>query len=217
MKQSVEVKKFVFNPFQENTYVVYDGQGACVIIDPGCYTMEEEAEILTFIRGKELHPEHVLLTHAHLDHVCGAALFFREFGLKPLLHPADNPIYETVPTQGEVFSFPVKDLPPAEVLPEEVSFGDTALRVIHLPGHSPGGVAYYHPETKLLFPGDVLFNGSIGRTDLPGGDYDLLVKSITEKIVARLPEETLVFPGHGPETTVGRETRSNPFLDFLER
>ncbi len=218
MKRSVEVKKFVFNPFMENTYVVYDGQGACVIIDPGCYTGEEEEEILSFIREKKLQPEHVLLTHAHLDHVCGAPFFAREFGLDPLLHPADNGIYETVPSQGEIFSFPVKDLPPVRALPEkEISFGDTSLQVIHLPGHSPGGVAYYHPETGLLFSGDVLFNGSIGRTDLPGGDYDLLVKSITEKIVTVLPEDTLIFPGHGPETTVGKEIRSNPFLDFLER
>ncbi len=218
MKRSVEVKRFVFNPFMENTYVVYDGGGACVIIDPGCYTRAEEKEILAFIAEKDLHPEHVLLTHAHLDHVCGAPLFFREFGLKPLLHPADNGNYDSVPSQGDVFSFPVKELPPVEVLPEkEVFFGDTSLRVIFLPGHSPGGVAYWHPETKLLFPGDVLFSGSIGRTDLPGGDYDLLMKSIKDKIVAALPEETIIFPGHGPETTVGREIRSNPFLDFLER
>jgi len=216
MRQSVEVKKFVFNPFMENTYVVYDGQGDCVIIDPGCYTPEEEHEILDFIREKKLQPVHVLLTHAHLDHVSGTPFFFREFGLSPLLHPADREVYESVPSQGEIFSFPVKELPPVQDLPEEeVLFGDTSLQVIHLPGHSPGGVAFFHPATRLLFSGDILFNGSIGRTDLPGGDYDLLVNSIAEKIIKRLDPGTIVFPGHGPETTLENETRTNPFLDFL--
>jgi len=218
MKQTVEVKRFVFNPFMENTYVVYDGQGACVIIDPGCNTPEEEEEIRAFIEEKKLRPEKVLLTHAHLDHVCGTPCFYETYGLAPLLHPADREVYDTVPSQAEIFSFPVKPLPQPEPLPEqEVTFGDTELQVIHIPGHSPGGVAFFHPETRLLFSGDILFNGSIGRTDLPGGDYDLLVNSIAEKLIARLDPDTLVFPGHGPETSLEHEARTNPFLDFLGR
>jgi glyoxylase-like metal-dependent hydrolase (beta-lactamase superfamily II) len=218
MKQTVEVKRFVFNPFMENTYVLYDGQGACVIIDPGCNTPEEEEEIRSFIEEKDLHPEQVLLTHAHLDHVCGTSFFYETYGLSPLLHPADRKIYDEVPAQAEIFSFPVKALPAPALLPDEqVTFGDTSLQVIHIPGHSPGGVAFFHAETRLLFSGDILFNGSIGRTDLPGGDYDLLVSSIAEKLIARLDPDTLVFPGHGPETSLEHEARTNPFLDFLGR
>ncbi len=218
MKASLEVKRFVFNPFLENTYVVGDGEGNCVVIDPGCHEKAEEEELAAFLQERGWQPVAVLLTHGHLDHVCGTAFLAREYGLTPLLHPADMELYRTVPQQAELFSFPVGALPAAEPLPEEeIPFGNTSLRILHLPGHSPGSVAFYHPETKILFPGDVIFNGSIGRTDLPGGDYDRLRESIARGLVATLPPDTRIFPGHGPDTTLEREVRENPFLDFLER
>ncbi len=216
MNATLEVKTFVFNPFMENTYLLWDGRGEAVVIDPGCHDAAEEEEIAAFIRERGLVLRHVLLTHGHLDHVCGTPFFAREFGLRPLLHPADEEVFRTVPQQGEIFSFPVNALPGMVPLTQErVTWGDTALEVFHLPGHTPGSVGYYHRGAGLLFPGDVIFNGSIGRTDLPGGDYDVLRRSIAEGLVAALPPETRIFPGHGPDTTLEREVRDNPFLDFL--
>jgi len=215
MRQKPGVKKFVFNPFQENTYVLYEPEGACVIIDPGNNSPEEEEEILSFIRDQHLRPMHILLTHGHLDHVCGAPFFFEKFGLSPKIHPDDLSLYRTVKMQGEMFSFPVADMPDAEKLVmEPLAFGDVTLEVIHMPGHTPGGTAYYDRAYGLLFSGDVLFRGSIGRTDLMGGDYNLLKNSIKTEILEKMDDEVRVFPGHGPETTVGYEALSNPFLDF---
>ncbi len=217
MNKNPGIKKFVFNPFQENTYLLYDeASHACVVIDPGCSNEEENEEILSFIKEKKLHPEHVLLTHAHLDHVCGAPLFYNEFGLSPRLHPDDFFLYDTVESQGEIFSFRVPPMPPVIKLEDKtITFGNIDLEVLSLPGHSPGGVAYYHKGSGLLFSGDILFRGSIGRTDLPGGDYNRLINSIREKILGSMRDEVHIFPGHGPETTVGYEALSNPFLDFV--
>ncbi len=216
MNKKPEIKTFVFNPFQENTYLLYEPEGACVIIDPGCSTREEEEEIHAFILKQHLQPVHVLLTHGHLDHVCGVPFFYNEFKLSPELHPDDFPLYQTVKEQAEMFSFPVGEMPPAKKLePGSFTFGETKLEIIHLPGHTPGGVGYYNRQYGLLFSGDILFRGSIGRTDLPGGDYALLKNSIKKRILENLGEEVRVFPGHGPDTTVGYEALSNPFLDFV--
>jgi len=215
MKKKLNIKRFVFNPFQVNTYILSDSSGRCIIIDPGCSNPSEELEILSFLEENDLQPLHVLLTHGHLDHVCGTGLFYKHFDLQPALHPADFFLYETIASQSEVFSFPVPEMPPVKALDEgPVRAGDITLEIIPLPGHSPGGVAFYATRQKSLFSGDILFRGSIGRSDLPGGDYNRLMESIQIDILERLDEKVKIFPGHGPETTIGHEARTNPFLDF---
>ncbi len=216
MKKIPLIKTFVFSPFQENTYVLYEEGGEGVVIDPGNSTREEDEEIFAFIRKNRLHLRHVLLTHGHLDHICGVPLFHEAFGLRPEIHPDDLYLYQTVNLQGEMFSFQVGEMPEAEQLTSEpVTFGEVTLEVIPLPGHTPGGVAFFSRVHGLLFSGDILFRGSIGRTDLPGGNYDMLKNSIRSDILGKMDENVRVFPGHGPETTVGYEARTNPFLDFV--
>ena len=210
------IKSFTFNGFAENTYVLADpATRQCVILDPGCYTAAEQRELQAYIAAENLTPALLLNTHAHIDHVLGNAFVLRTWpGLPFLLHPLDLPILRAVPAYAGPYGFGAYE--PAEPTGElaggqVVSFGEIELEVRFTPGHAPGHVVFYHRASQAVIGGDVLFRGSVGRTDLPGGDHETLIQSIRAELLT-LPDTTVVYPGHGPATTVGEERRSNPFL-----
>ncbi|MGV3539574.1 MAG: MBL fold metallo-hydrolase [Rufibacter sp.] len=210
----LQLKTFTFNPFSENTYVLYDDTKECVVIDPGCADKQEEKELREFIEQKGLRVVRLLNTHCHIDHVLGNHFVATTYGVPLEIHEDDLAVLRAVPTYSAAYGFPHYQ----EVLPEKflkegenVTFGNTQLEVLFAPGHAPGHVVFYHPESRILVGGDVLFQRSIGRTDLPGGNYQTLINSIKTKLF-KLPEEVRVFPGHGPSTTIGEEKTSNPFL-----
>jgi glyoxylase-like metal-dependent hydrolase (beta-lactamase superfamily II) len=209
--------------FVENCYlVVDDAAGECAIVDPG----EEAGLILNKLAATGAKPVAIWLTHAHLDHVFGVPRVAAETGAPVWLHPADRSLYDAVPEQAAWFGLAAPALPPPDAAfahGETVRVGGLAFQVRHSPGHSPGSVCLVGPEgeaggggVRVVLGGDVLFAGSIGRTDLPGGDFDTLIGSIERELLS-LPDDTIVYPGHGPETTVGRERRSNPFLTDAHR
>jgi hydroxyacylglutathione hydrolase len=214
---AVTVEKFTFNDFQENTYIVHDGE-KCVIIDPGCYDKSEQKELSDFIADHKLSPVAVLLTHAHIDHVLGLAYILETYSLDFYQHKIDVETLERVADYAHVYGFSgyVPATTPATHLlkgGETISFGKINFEVIFTPGHAPGHVVFYNREGKFVINGDVLFRGSFGRYDLPGGDLSVLKKSISTKMFT-LPEETKVYCGHGDETTIGHEKRSNPIMSF---
>ncbi len=210
----IRVVSFEFNPFQENTWVLYDETGACVIADPGCYDGGEQRRLQQFIEQHELTPVLLLNTHCHLDHIFGNAFVHRQWGLAPHIHRLDLPFLERAPQISMMYgiSMPEPSPPPAGWLDDgqEIEFGESRLKVLFVPGHAPGHVAFYAPEEGFVVSGDVLFYDSVGRTDLPGGDWNTLLQSIRKRMFA-LPDDTRVLPGHGPETTIGREKKFNPF------
>lgn len=210
----MKIKKFVFNSFQVNTYVVYDDTLACVIIDPACESKEEQTLLLSFVKEQQLKPVAVLNTHGHVDHVLGNKFVSSSFDVPVYAHEADFFLIREAVSFAAVFGMQVTqpDLPDKE-LEEGISFvfGNSSLEILHVPGHSPGSVVLYNREHSILLAGDVLFEGSIGRTDLPMGDYDGLIRHITSKVLS-LPEKTVVYPGHGNPTTIVKEKKSNPFL-----
>ena len=210
----MNVAKLTFNPFQENTYVVWDESGECIIIDAGNYSPAEDKAIKEFVTEKGLRPVMAVNTHGHVDHMLGVAEVKKEYGVPFALHAADKFLIDSAATHGQLYGFVVKEVPAAEVeLKEggEVKFGDTVLKVIHTPGHTPGHVCLYEPVNKVLFSGDTLFKESIGRTDLPGGDYGWIMKSIIDKLLP-LGEEVTFYPGHGPSSTIGHEMLYNLFI-----
>ncbi|MBI5219324.1 MAG: MBL fold metallo-hydrolase [Bacteroidia bacterium] len=208
------IKPFIFNPFQENTYLLHDETGECIIIDSGCFSRNEEEELLAFINSNSLKPVKILNTHGHIDHIFGNSFLQHKFNIKIFGHKADDFLIENAVQYGSSFGIDIKIPPKVNVGIEEnsiVKFGNSELKVIHVPGHTPGGIAFYNEEQKFVIVGDVLFNLSIGRTDLPGGDYQTLITSINSKLMT-LPSDTIVYSGHGPSTTIGEEMESNPFL-----
>jgi hydroxyacylglutathione hydrolase len=210
----MQIKPFVFNPFQVNTYLLYDDSHECVIIDAACYEKHEVDTILDFIAEKELKPKALLTTHGHVDHICGNVFFKDHFALPILMHKEDNYLIDAAVQYGSIFGFNIKQPPsPTGFLAQgdTFNFGDSSLEIIHAPGHSPGSILFYSKADHFLISGDVLFSGSIGRTDLPKGNFNTLINSITSKIMI-LPDETRVYPGHGNSTTIGRERETNPFL-----
>lgn len=213
---SVTIKKFTFNQFQENTYILHDGK-ACVIIDPGCYEQHEKNELLHYISENNLVPEALLLTHAHIDHVLGCQFVLNSFDIDFYLHKEDLTTLASVQSYAHVYGFPgsVPPKEPNKILHggENLEFGDIKLEVLFTPGHCTGHVVYYNQNQKFVINGDVLFAGSFGRVDLPGGDLNILKDSIFNTMF-NLPEETTVFCGHGGETTIGTEKRSNYILQF---
>jgi hydroxyacylglutathione hydrolase len=208
------VVSFTNNPYLENTYILYDESGECAIIDPGMETAAEQNSVVNFIRDNHLKPILLLNTHCHIDHVLGNKFIFDQYGLKPKFHKGELPLLEAVvayaPSMG--IRYEVSPLPD-EYLPETgtIKFGNTELGLIFAPGHSPAHLCFYDKNSNLLIGGDVLFRNSIGRTDLPGGSLTQLVNNIEQKLFT-LPDDCTVYPGHGPETTIGFEKQTNPFL-----
>ncbi|GIV31748.1 MAG: MBL fold hydrolase [Saprospiraceae bacterium] len=209
------VISFTFNPFSENTYLVIDESKECIIIDPGCYTHAEKKELETFIEEQGLVPVRLLNTHCHIDHVFGNQFVANRWNLGLEIHRLERPILEAVPLVAQFYGVPIPEPSPAPsrfIEPGEViSFGQTELEVLFTPGHSPGHIALWCETERFVIAGDVLFKESIGRTDLPGGDFDTLIQSIKSQLFP-LGDDVWVFPGHGPKTTIGHERRYNPFL-----
>lgn len=208
------VQYFVNNPYQENTYLLFDESGECVIIDPGMYTSAEQNEVVDFIKDNDLKPVLLLNTHCHIDHVLGNKFVFDQYGLKPRFHEGEAEVLEAVIAYAPAMGIRYDASPiPDEYLPDTgtISFGNTKLQLIFAPGHSPAHLCFYDEAANQLIGGDVLFRSSIGRTDLPGGNHNLLIKNIKEKLFL-LPDNCTVYPGHGPETTIGYEKQHNPFL-----
>ncbi len=210
----LKIRQFTFNPVQENTYVIFNDKGACAIIDPGCYFEYEYKELTDFIDSNKLAPNYLLNTHCHLDHVFGNKTIAEKYGLKVHMHPLEKKVFDFAPASGEMWGLPLVNYAGEIVYIDEssvITLGDDELSIRFTPGHSPGSISFYSPVDRFLVAGDVLFRSGIGRTDLPGGDYDVLIASIRSQLFT-LPDETLVYSGHGPETTIGYEKRSNPFL-----
>ncbi|MDJ1500869.1 MBL fold metallo-hydrolase [Xanthocytophaga agilis] len=210
----LHIQTFTFNPLAENTYVLYDDTLECVIIDPGCYERDEQETLAAFIEEKGLKVIKLLNTHGHFDHVFGNAYVKRTFGVSLFIHPLDEATLRSVITYASIYGFVRYEPAEPDGFLEEgdvVSFGSTQLKVLFLPGHAPGHIGFYSEKDGVLIGGDVLFKHSIGRTDLPGGDHQTLLRSIREKVFP-LGDTVKVYPGHGPMTTVGEEKRANPYL-----
>lgn len=209
------IKTFVFNPFQENTFLLYDETRECIIIDAGCNEKHEFDEIDRFIAENKLILKSIVNTHCHIDHIMGNAYLVDKYKVPSAANKEDMPLLERSNDMALAFGFNVQEPPvPNQFVNEgeKITFGNTELEVKHVPGHSPGSIALYCEKDKFVIVGDVLFSGSIGRTDLPGGDYDTLIASINDKIFT-LPNETQVYPGHGEKTTVKQEKSTNPFFN----
>ena len=197
-----------FNPIQENTYVVWDDTSEAVVIDAGNSNPREDAALDNFIAQRMVN------THGHFDHTLGVAHLKKRYGIPFALSSKDQFLLDNASTSGSIFGVPVGEMPAADLdldTTPEIRFGHTVMRVIHTPGHTPGHVALFDPESKSLFTGDTLFRESIGRTDLPGGDYSWIMRSILDSLIP-LGEEVRVYPGHGPESTIGHEMLYNPFV-----
>ena len=204
----------IFNLYEVNTFIVSAADGQCAIVDPACCSPDEQAALKRYITDEELHPTWLINTHGHFDHVIGNAFVCRTWPVKVAAHRDDLFLLENAYRQGEIFGFPVEQPPTPTVFLDEgdtVEFDDVSLQIRHIPGHSPGSIALYSSLQKWIIVGDVMFNGSIGRSDLPRGNHNLLITGIKEKLLT-LPSDTMVLPGHGTDTTIGEEKKHNPFL-----
>lgn len=208
------VKVFIFSPVQENTYVLYNEKDECIIIDPGCYYDNERDELAFFIDSNGLTPVLLLNTHCHLDHVFGNKWVSEKYGLKLHLHEKEKPVLDYAPTAGLRWNLPFDNYQGDVIYLREgdtIQLGEDKLEVFFTPGHSPGSIVFYCRKQQFVIGGDVLFKMSVGRTDLPGGDHMTLLNSIQTKLFV-LPDEVIVYPGHGDTTTIGFEKRNNPYL-----
>ncbi len=207
------VQTFTFNPFQENTYVIYDETREAAIIDPGCYDPAEQKVLDQFVIQNKLIVKYLLNTHCHIDHVLGNAHVVAKYAVPFLIHQKEETLLRAVKTYASNYGFQqYHEALPSGYLVEgdKINFGKTELEVIFLPGHSPGHVGFYHRTDKVILSGDVLFEGSIGRTDLPGGNFNTLIDSIHKKLFI-LPDDVIVYSGHGNSTTLAEEKNTNPF------
>ena len=211
----IQIKSFVFNPFSENTYVLHDETGEAVIIDPGCYDKAELKQLYDYIETNTLKPVRIINTHAHIDHVLGVAAVKLKYNIPFSLHRIDEPLLKAVKTYASNYGFTHFDEPEIDSYFDEgdvVTFGNSSLRILFVPGHAPGHVAFVHDEQQFVIGGDVLFRQSIGRTDLPGGDFETLLDSIRTKLFT-LADGYTVYAGHMQPTTIGYEKKNNPFLN----
>jgi hydroxyacylglutathione hydrolase len=208
------IQTFIFSPVRENTYILFNELKQCLIIDPGCYFDEEKQQLKGFISQNNLQPIMLLNTHCHLDHVFGNKFIADTYKLTLQLHEKEKVVLSYAPTSGLMYNLPFDNYAGSFTFLKEgdkILLGQDELEVIEAPGHSPGSICFYCRKQNFIISGDVLFQGSIGRTDLPLGDHRTLLKSIKTKLMV-LPGETLVYNGHGPATTIGAEKMSNPFL-----
>ena len=211
----ITIKTFEVNYFSENTYLLYDDTREAVLIDCGCSRREEELMLSNFITENNLTLKHYLCTHLHLDHIFGNEFIYNTYGLRPEAHKADVEGLPSAERQAEAFGlqFPLKEITVEKYIAggETIRFGESELTALSVPGHSPGSLAFYSEKSGYVFSGDALFAGSIGRTDLWGGNQDVLIAAIKDKLLS-LPDDTIVYPGHGTETTIFNEKMNNPFL-----
>ena len=211
------IKSFEFSPIQENTYILYNEFNDCIIIDPGCYFDAEKEKLVAFITDNKLTPKMLINTHCHLDHVFGNKFISEKYNLTLKIHENEKAVLAFAPTSGLMYNMPFDNYVGEYIYLKEgdiIKPGEDELRVIEAPGHSPGHICFYCEKQNFIISGDVLFNRSIGRTDLPGGNHETLLKNIREKLFV-LPDETVVYSGHGPVTTIGDEKKDNPFLNGL--
>ena len=210
----ITIQGFTFNPFEENTYLLYDETKECVIIDPGCSNKTEREELVDFIQSEGLKPVRLLNTHCHIDHVFGNAFIAKKYNLGLEIHREDLQTLHSLPQVSHLYGLNAEEsVEPSVFLNEgdQIKFGNSLLDIVFTPGHSPGSICFISHADKLVVGGDVLFHGSIGRTDLPGGDHQTLLSSIREKLFV-LEDDYTVFSGHGSETNIGFEKKNNPFL-----
>lgn len=214
----VNVQQFTFNAFQENTFVIWDETKSCIIFDPGCATVMEQNQLSNFILQNGLSVTKLINTHCHIDHVLGNKFVSSTYGVALEAHKDEKPVLDACPMVSQMYGIPYTEISPdITVFLDEgdtVSFGNSSLEIFFTPGHSPASLSFYNEESKILIAGDVLFDGSIGRTDLPGGDHDTLIDMIKTKLMA-LPDDVRVYCGHGNSTTIGKERRTNPFLNNI--
>lgn len=211
----MEVAVFTFNAFAENTYVLYDDSKECIIIDPGCNNAQERDLISTFIEKKDLKPVRLINTHCHIDHVLGNKYVSEKYNLELEAHKGEEEVLKFQAHVAQMYAISYDESPAITKYieeGEEIKFGQSSLVVLFTPGHSPASISLLNREAKILIAGDVLFQRSIGRTDLPGGNMETLLHNIRTKFFT-LDEDVIVFPGHGPSTTIGEEKRENPFLN----
>jgi glyoxylase-like metal-dependent hydrolase (beta-lactamase superfamily II) len=210
----LQIKSFIFSPIQENTYILYNEQHECIIIDPGCYFDDEKEILKNFITLHQLKPVYLLNTHCHLDHVFGNKFIHETYQLTLHLHENEKQVLAFAPTSGLMYNMPFDNYTGEFILlkkGDKIILGKDELLVIEAPGHSPGSICFYCTAQHFIISGDVLFQRSIGRTDLPGGNHQTLLHSIQQNLFV-LPEQTVVYSGHGPSTTIGEEKRLNPYL-----
>ncbi len=211
----MKIEKLTFNNFMENTFIVYDQTKECIIIDPGCYSEEEKDKLLSFIKSNKLKPTLLINTHCHIDHIFGNNFVNKIWDIELAINKLDLEILNSAHLVAQSYGFNNYEPSP---LPSKyikegdfITFGQSKLKIIFTPGHAPGHISLYSQKDNFIISGDVLFMNSIGRTDLPGGDYEILIKTIKTKLLT-LPEKTKVYCGHGPDTTIDNEKKNNPFL-----
>ena len=210
----LQIQSFIFNPVQENTYILYNELKECIIIDPGCYFDEERDSVTKFIQKNDLKPVMLLNTHCHLDHVFGNDYIAKTYSLVLQLHENEKPVLQYAPVSGLKYNMPFDNYTGKFIFLKEgdkIILGTDELEIYETPGHSPGSICFYCRKQNFIISGDVLFQRSVGRTDLPGGSHQTLLNSITQKLLV-LPDETTVYSGHGPATNIGQEKKFNPFL-----
>ena len=211
----IQIKTFVVNSFQENTFILWEDESLeALIFDAGCYEDQEFSTIENFISENNLKPIGLINTHCHIDHILGVSYFKSKYGIDFRAHPEEEKLANKAPLMGEIFGLKLKSVPVIDSFiahGDEIRIGEFSLLAIHVPGHSSGSLTFYSKESGFALTGDALFQGSIGRTDLPGGDYDQLISSIKNNLLV-LPPETVIYPGHGPSSTIAEEIESNPFL-----
>ncbi len=210
----MNVISLTFNSFQENTYILFDETKECIILDPGCHSTDEEQILVKTIDDHGLAPVRLINTHCHIDHVFGNTFVAEQYNLALESHRGEVPVLDSVGQIAQMYGLGVVTSPPITKFLEEgdvVKFGNSTMTVLFTPGHSPASISFYNEADRILIAGDVLFQGSIGRTDLPGGNYDQLIENIKTKFLV-LPDDVVVYSGHGPSTNIGFERANNPFL-----